>query len=132
MWKKCSRCGSEMRIELRNVVYRSSVRILNVPVHVCSDDSCGHSQVVEEVKDDLKRLMNELGRNPARQHIDFEEISEFSNMLMTVACQCEEQGQPSSVEQRVNDLLDMFLLAQSVGDKKWMDEIRSRLVELVH
>jgi len=121
-----------MGIELRNVVYRNSVRILNVPVHVCSDERCDHSQVVDEVKDDLKRLMNDLGRNPARQNIDFEQFCEFSNLLVMVADRCEEKAVTYTVEQKVNDLLDMFLLAQSVGDEKWMGEIRSRLTKLIH
>lgn len=120
-----------MGIGLRNVIYRNSVKIQNVPVHVCSDETCAHSQVVEEIKDDLKQLMNDLGRNPGRQDIDFEQICEFSNLLVMVADHCEETAVTYSVEQKVNDLLDMFLLAQSVGDQKWMNEIRRRLTQLI-
>jgi len=131
MLKKCNRCGNEMCITLRNVVYRNRVKIQNVPVHVCTDEDCAHSQVVELIKDDLKQLMDRLGRNPDRQHIEFEQISEFSNLLVMVADQPESVPVKRVVEERVNELLDLFLLAQSLGDIKWMNEIRGRLTQII-
>jgi hypothetical protein len=120
-----------MSIMLRNVVYRNRVKIHNVPVHVCLDEHCAHSQVVEEIKEDLKKLMNELGQNPSRQAIEFEEVSEFSNLLVLVANQEEEASVKEVLKERVNELLDLFLLAQSLGDENWMLEIRKRLTQLI-
>ncbi|CAM3337579.1 MULTISPECIES: hypothetical protein [Brevibacillus] len=130
MQKKCSRCGSDMEVVLRNVVYRKRVRILNVPVHVCVDDECAHSQVVDVVKEDLKSLMEELGQDPARQAIEFEEMSELSHLLVLIA----NEGDSTVSEalgERVNELLDLFLLAQSLGDEKWMLELRHRLTKIM-
>lgn len=130
MQKKCSRCGSDMEVVLRNVVYRKRVRILNVPVHVCVDDECAHSQVVDVVKEDLKSLMEELGQDPARQAIEFEEMSELSHLLVLIA----NEGDSTVSEalgERVNELLDLFLLAQSLGDEKWMLELRQRLTKIM-
>ncbi|MDR7314266.1 hypothetical protein J2X83_000505 [Brevibacillus nitrificans] len=131
MQKKCSRCGKDMEIVLRNVVYRNRVKIMNVPVHVCVDDCCAHSQVVDVIKDDLKSLMEDLGQHPERQAIEFEEMSELSNILVLVA----NEGLDSSVREvlgeRVNELLDLFLLAQSLGDEKWMLELRERLTKIM-
>lgn len=130
MQKKCSRCGSDMEVVLRNVVYRKRVRILNVPVHVCVDDECAHSQVVDVVKDDLKSLMEELGQDPARQAIEFEEMSELSHLLVLIA----NEGDSTVSEalgERVNELLDLFLLAQSLGDETWMLELRHRLTKIM-
>ena len=129
--KKCSRCGNEMSIMLRNVVYRNRVKIHNVPVHVCVDEHCAHSQVVDEIKEDLKKLMNDLGQNPPRQAIEFGELSEFSNLLVLVANQEEETCVREVKEERINELLDLFLLAQSLGDESWMLDIRKRLTELI-
>jgi hypothetical protein len=129
--KKCSRCGSEMSIMLRNVVYRNRVKIHNVPVHVCVNEHCAHYQVVEEIKEDLKKLMNDLGQNPPRQAIEFEEVSEFSNLLVMVSSQEDETCVREMLKERINELLDMFLLAQSLGDEKWMLEIRKRLTQLI-
>ncbi|NGQ97249.1 hypothetical protein G3578_19100 [Brevibacillus sp. SYP-B805] len=130
MNKRCSRCGSEMRIMLRNVVYRSKVRINHVPVHVCQNEYCSHSQVVDIIKDDLKKLMSDLGTHPTRQAIEFKDISEFSNALVLVANEPEGSTARIVIEERINELLDLFLLAQSLGDEDWIMDIRKRLVEI--
>ncbi|MFP3389871.1 hypothetical protein [Brevibacillus sp. SIMBA_040] len=131
MQKKCSRCGSEMEMALRNVVYRNRVKIMNVPVHVCVDDACAYSQVVDVIKDDLKSLMEELGQHPQRQAIEFEEMSELSNLLVLIANEGEDSTVREVLSERVNELLDLFLLAQSLGDEKWMLELRERLTKIM-
>ncbi len=131
MQKKCSRCGCEMGIVLRNVVYRSRVKIHNVPVHVCLNDDCAHSQVVETVKEELKQLMEDLGPRPSKQEIDFHLVSEFSNILVMAADKYEDVEVKHAVAERINELLDIFLLAQSLGDEKWMNETRRRLTQII-
>jgi hypothetical protein len=130
MQKKCSHCGSDMEIALRNVVYRNRVKILNVPVHVCVDDRCANCQVVEVVKDDLKALMDDLGKHPQPQAIEFEELSELSNLLVLMSNEGDSSVR-AALEQRVNELLDLFLLAQSLGDETWMLELRKRLTQIM-
>jgi hypothetical protein len=131
MQKKCSRCGKNTEIVLRNVVYRNRVKILKVPVHVCVDEHCAHTQVVDMVKEDLKKLIDDLGNNPQRQSIEFEEVSELSNLLVLAVHQGEDATVQKALEERVNELLDLFLLAQSLGDKKWMGELRQRLTKIM-
>lgn len=132
MHKSCNRCGHDMSLFLRNVVFRKRVKIRNVPVYVCSSDDCSYSQIADIIKDDLKQLMNDLGQNPDRQDIAFETISEFANLLVMVADE-EHADVPAEqlIEQRINDLLDLFLLARSLGDDKWKGEIRKRLNEIL-
>lgn len=133
MQKKCSQCGSNMNVMLRQLVYRHRVNIYNVPVLVCSDEECSHSQVVDGIKGQLVQLVHDLGQNPNRQEIRFEEMSEFTNLLIMVAEEEEENCNVSKLlDERINDLLDMFLLAQSLGDEKWEGELRQRLLEIVH
>lgn len=129
--KKCSRCGNDMEIVLRNVVYKKRVKIMNVPVHVCVDECCAHSQVVDVIKDDLKSLMEELGQHPQRQAIEFEELSELSNLLVLIANEKANSSVREVLGERVNELLDLFLLAQSLGDQKWMKELRERLTKIM-
>lgn len=129
--KKCSRCGNDMEIVLRNVVYKKRVKIMNVPVHVCVDECCAHSQVVDVIKDDLKSLMEELGQHPQRQAIEFEELSELSNLLVFIANEKANSSVREVLGERVNELLDLFLLAQSLGDQKWMKELRERLTKIM-
>lgn len=131
MQKRCGRCGHEMNIMLRNVVYRNRVKINNVPVYVCMNEDCAHSQVVDMVKEDLKKLMNELGDNPPRHSVEFEEISEFSNFLVQLDVQKDAVQAKQLIAERINELLDVFLLAQSLGDKKWMEETRQRLTQVM-
>ncbi|CAM5784975.1 MULTISPECIES: hypothetical protein [Brevibacillus] len=131
MHKKCSRCGRDMEIMLRNVVYRKRVKILNVPVQVCQNDHCSHSQVVDVVKEDLKELMENLGQYPERQNIEFEDVSELSHLLVLIANQEEDATVRQALEERVNELLDLFLLAQSLGDQEWMRELRQRLTKIM-
>ncbi|WNC13279.1 hypothetical protein [Brevibacillus brevis] len=131
MQKKCSRCGKDMEIVLRNVVYRNRVKILNVPVHVCVDDCCAHSQVVDVIKGDLKALMEELGQHPERQAIEFEEMSELSNILVLISNERTNSSVREALGEKVNELLDLFLLAQSLGDEKWMLELRERLTKIM-
>lgn len=119
-----------MSIKLRNVVYRNRVKIHNVPVHVCDDEHCSHSQVVEVIKEELKQVMKELGPAPVRQDIEFEQLSELSHLLLHDCEANEENAVKIVVENRINELLDMFLLAQSLGDERWMTEIRQRLVQI--
>lgn len=131
MHKKCSRCGRDMEIMLRNVVYRKRVKILNVSVQVCQNDHCSHSQVVDVVKEDLKELMENLGQYPERQNIEFEDVSELSHLLVLIANQEEDATVRQALEERVNELLDLFLLAQSLGDQEWMRELRQRLTKIM-
>ncbi|MFI8710531.1 hypothetical protein [Brevibacillus brevis] len=131
MQKRCTRCGNEMEIELRNVVYRKRVKIMNVPVQVCVDEDCDHSQVVDVIKDDLKSLMEELGQHPQCQAIEFEEVSELSNLLVLIANEKVNSTARELLGEKVNELLDLFLLAQSLGDEKWMLELRERLTKIM-
>ncbi|MGD8192304.1 hypothetical protein ACQCN2_20225 [Brevibacillus ginsengisoli] len=131
MQKICSHCGCEMSIMLRNVVYRSRVKIQNVPVYACLNEECAHSQVVETVKKELKQLMEDLGTLPLRQEIDFNSLSEFSNVLVAVADKYEEIDVKDVIEERINELLDIFLLAQSLGDHNWMNDTRRRLHQVI-
>ena len=133
MLKNCSQCGCEMGIMLRNVVYRNRVKIQNVPVHVCHNEDCEYSQVVDTVKKELKRLMEDLGPRPSRQEVDFNEVSEFSNILVMVADKYEDVDVDVRyvIEERINELLDIFLLAQSLGDQEWIADTRRRLTQII-
>ncbi|USG67186.1 hypothetical protein NDK47_07830 [Brevibacillus ruminantium] len=131
MHKKCSRCGDDMEVILRNVMYRKKVKIMNVPVQVCQNDHCSHLQVVDVVKEDLKQLMENLGHNPQRQNIEFDEVSELSHLLVLMANQEEDGAVREALEGKVNELLDLFLLAQSLGDEEWMRELRQRLTKIM-
>lgn len=130
MQKRCS-CGSEMTIRLRTVIYSGKVEIDNVPIFHCLD--CSRSEVFPEVKPDLTGLIGKLGAKPDKQTYSFNEWNEWADLLMK-ALAGKKQPEPAEVgrliEERVNALLDMYLLACSLQDRAWQEELQRRLKQL--
>lgn len=130
MQKRCL-CGDEMNIRLRTVIYSGKVEIDNVPIYSCP--SCSRSEVFPEVKPDLTGLIGRLGAKPPKQTFSFNEWNEWADLLLH-ACTDKKQPEPSQVErlveERVNALLDMHLLAQSLNDAQWQEELQKRLAQI--
>lgn len=128
MQKHC-RCGSEMSIRLRTVIYQNKVEIENVPIYSC--EACSRSEVFPEVKPALTELIGTLGSKPDKQQLQFQEVSELAHLMMMAT---EKKRAADSVEQiiqeRINELLDLMLLAQSLGDQRWMEDVRGRLGQI--
>jgi hypothetical protein len=118
-----------MTIRLRTVIYQNKVEIENVPIFSCS--SCHRSEVFAEVKPDLMGLIGNLGSKPEKQQMFFNEHSEIAHLMMKVT----EKGRLSDpvetiIEDRINELLDLLLLAQSLQDDTWVDDVRKRLSQI--
>ncbi|NQX57552.1 hypothetical protein [Paenibacillus qinlingensis] len=128
MQKYC-KCGRTMNLRLRTVIYQSKVDIENVPIYSC--EGCGRSEVVPHVKPELTGLIGRLGSKPEKQQFFFHEVSEVAFLLLKVT---EKERMNDSmekiVEERINELLDILLLAQSLGDEPWAEEIRKRLSQI--
>jgi hypothetical protein len=118
-----------MAIRLRLVIYQNKVEIDNVPVYVC--ESCHASEVLGLIKPELTQLISSLGKRPKKQRLKFDEISEVAYLLLKVT-EKERLDEPveSIIEERINELLDMLILAQSLQDDAWMEDIRMRLGQL--
>lgn len=127
MEKRC-RCGGRMVLTIRNVVYQGSFEIENVPVLTC--ERCEQSEVVEAVKDDLKKLLHALARETTTRKVDFEKVSEWAHVLVQYA---ENARVPlrDVIGERIDDLLDLYLLAKSLNDEDWMREIQDRLKQVI-
>lgn len=128
MEKHCT-CSHTMEIRLRKVIFSDAVKIENVPVYTC--EHCGRSEVFPAVKEDLKVLLRKLGSKPEKQQINFDEANELANLL-NEAAKKERIHVPveTIVRERVNELLDMMLLAQSLEDAHWAEDIRQRLSQI--
>lgn len=128
MHKLC-KCGRSMSIRLRTVIYQNRVDIENVPIYTCED--CQRSEVLPSVKSELTGLIGQLGNKPNKQQLLFDELSEIAYLMRKVS---EKEYQNESVErivqERINELLDIMLIAKSLGDEPWMEEIRSRLAQI--
>jgi hypothetical protein len=126
--KQC-KCGSEMSIRLRTVIYQNKVEIDNVPVFSC--DSCNRSEVFTEVKPELTALIGTLGSKPVKQQLQFNEVSEVA-LLMLKVTEKKRSSDPVEyiIQERINELLDLLLLAQSLQDEVWMEDVRKRLSQI--
>jgi len=128
--KSCS-CGENMKLGLRTVVFAKKVNIMNVPVYNCS--ICGRNDVFHAVKDDVGRLIGRLGSRPAPVDIPFDQINELAGVLSrayTDSKSLQASDIAKAAEERTNQLLDMWLLAASVGDDSWQKELENRLAQL--
>jgi len=128
--KRCA-CGQAMKLILRTVIHARKVSIMNVPVYSC--ESCSRNEVFPGVKEDLGKLVGELGAKPLPHSVAFDELHEWAGVLK----KAQEQSEPlesaavaRKAEERMNELLDLMLLADSVGDSAWKRELKSRLSQL--
>ncbi|WP_082034149.1 hypothetical protein [Cohnella kolymensis] len=120
-----------MKLALRTVVFAKKVNITNVPVYSCS--LCGRNDVFHGVKEDVGRLVGELGTRPAPRSIPFEEVHEWAGVLFRALAQAESlqaSDVAKAMEERTNQLLDLWLIASSLGDETWKMELQTRLSQL--
>jgi hypothetical protein len=130
MFKKCN-CGQTMDIRLRTIIYSQKVEIDNVPIYTCED--CFHTEILTGVKADLAQLIKELGGQPHIQKIDFHELNEWA-FLISRAADMERIHIPiqSIIGERIDQLLDLLLLARSLNDLEWENDLVGRLKQITN
>ncbi len=118
-----------MDLQLRTVIYSNKVEIENVPIHSC--ESCQRAEVLSGLKSEIARLIGDLGHNPGKHKLKFNECNEWANMLTQAAdpelAQLSIQG---IIGNRIDELLDLLLVAKSVQDERWEEELTERLQQL--
>jgi hypothetical protein len=126
---KLCKCGHKMNIRLRTVIYKNSIEIDNVPIYTC--ESCSKSEVFQPVKSELTELISQFGTNPEKKQFYFNETNELAFLLMTVS---QKEYIHTSVdkilEYRINELLDLLLLARSLQDELWVEDVLKRLSQI--
>jgi hypothetical protein len=127
--EKSCKCGGTMNIRLRTVIFQNKVDIENVPVFSCS--ACQNNEVFADVKPILTGLIGKLGSRPDKQLIKFDDHCEVS-YLMKKATEKKLLTYPveAIVEDRVNELLDLLILARSLADDAWIEDIRTKLSQI--
>lgn len=125
-------CGGTKRLHLRTVVYARNVKITGVPVICCQQ--CGNHEVFEGVKEEVGQLIGRLGPRPEPADISFDEQNEWAGVLQLALKKASEGLLPTEImraaEERTNELLDMWLIAASLGDERWKSELQTRLSQL--
>lgn len=128
--KSCS-CGGEMNLMLRTVIFAKKVNISNVPVYNCS--ICGRNDVFPGVKEDVGKLVGQLGSRPSPRSIPFDQVHEWAGVLsnaLNLADSLQASAIARATEERINQLLDLWLVASSLGDETWKAELQNRLSQL--
>jgi len=132
MQKSCL-CGENMSLKLRTVILSGKVEIDNVPIYTCQ--ACSRSEVIPEVKADLSGFIQELGEQPKKANFLFNERNEWANLLVEYkltkkTAQTAKDQLDQLMKRRTNELLDLYLLAQSLHDQDWLDSIVKKLAQL--
>jgi hypothetical protein len=128
LFKLCQ-CGEKMSIRLRTVIYKKKIEIDNVPIYTC--EACQKSEVLQDVKGDLADLISQFNQSQEKQQFFFNETSELAYLLMAAA-QKEFKHYPVDkiLEDRINELLDLLLLARSLNDELWIEDLLKRLSQI--
>lgn len=120
-----------MSLGLRTVIFARKVNINNVPVYNCP--GCGRNDVFPGVKEDVGKLVGQLGARPDPSSIPFDQVHEWAGVL-SQALHVSESLQAAAIaratEERIDQLLDLLLIASSLEDERWKNEIHTRLSQL--
>ncbi|MCR8641839.1 hypothetical protein NV379_04125 [Paenibacillus sp. N1-5-1-14] len=128
MEKNCS-CGNSIHITLRTIIFQSKLEIENVPVYSC--EQCGSNEVYPIIKEDLKSTISQYEKQEERLTVMFEEKSEIVALLMKhLEYPISMAVFRKSLDERMNELLDMLLLAQTLQDPCWTQDIHRRLAQI--
>jgi YgiT-type zinc finger domain-containing protein len=126
--KECE-CGQLMNIRLRTVIFQNKIEIENVPVYSC--EACSRSEVYPPVKRELTGLIGRLEETEDRQLLQFDEMCELAHLFRRITDpESEYLSIGQIVELRINELLDLLLIAQSLDDRAWQEDIRFRLSQI--
>lgn len=130
LYQACA-CGEPMKLALKTVIFARKVNITNVPVYACK--ICGAHKLFSGVRKDVSKLLGNLGSEPAPGHIPFDELHEWAGLIAHAFGQFEDpapEALAQASEDRINELLDLWLLASSLGDDKWKVQLEVKLSQL--
>ncbi|MCR8845673.1 hypothetical protein NQ117_18470 [Paenibacillus sp. SC116] len=132
MKKNCS-CGQGMDVTMRTIVHARKIHILHVPVYTCG--SCQYSELLPNVKDEVVFIMRRLVQKGMveEQTVAFDHMHEMASVIK----ECLEYKEDNHLAlferlstERVNQLLDLYLVAKTCKDTDWMNDIERRLHQL--
>ncbi|WP_307720047.1 hypothetical protein [Paenibacillus koleovorans] len=126
--KQC-KCGENMVVRLRTVIFQNKVEIENVPIYSC--EVCQRTEVFPPVKPELTGFIKTLGHEPDKRQVFFNEMSELAHLMHKVTNKENiHNAVERIIEERINELLDLLLLAGSLDDGAWQEDIRHRLSQI--
>lgn len=118
---------------MRTIVHARKIHILHVPVYTCG--SCQYSELLPNVKDEVVFIMRRLVQKGMveEQTVAFDHMHEMASVIK----ECLEYKEDNHLAlferlstERVNQLLDLYLVAKTCKDTDWMNDIERRLHQL--
>lgn len=129
------RCGQNMSLGFRLIVFEHEYQVDRVPILECQE--CDSYEVLPFVKADLLDLINQLKQQGKRGRVFFTELNELADVMYGLCRHREKMDVISfdqllvqNCEERINLLLDLYGCAQKMNDIDWMNEITVRLASL--
>lgn len=122
-------CGLPMDIHQSTIIYKRKLRIEHVPIWNC--EKCRNSELHAFLKEEVLFLIHESENHVAKQVIQFDEWSENAKIFYRLFDdEIHLDSLKNIVDQRINELLDEWILVNSLHDENWLTDIRRRLLQL--
>lgn len=133
--RKLCRCGQNMSLGFRLVIFENKFQVDRVPILECEECNC--YEVLPSFKADVIDLLSQLKEQGESVRVYFTEINELADVLYGLSSQAGKMDPTAfrvlleqSCNERINLLLDIYGCAQKMGDTSWMNEIAVRLAPL--
>lgn len=125
-------CGHVMNLLLRTVIFAKNIEIRNVPIFTCTN--CAKSEVLQNVKNDLTELIAKVKNMTGKHSFQFQEFQELVNVFFEMFSKGSRYVGIAQLEdmlnERINQLLDLYLLARTMNDTEWTEDIQKRLKQV--
>ncbi|MBC8079076.1 MAG: hypothetical protein H7X86_01935 [Gorillibacterium sp.] len=118
-----------MELKTRSVIYKRTIEFENVPVFICQ--SCAYSEVFPSVKVDLAKLLSQYKACLTKEKASFHEMNEIAGIIKQYVDQSVgAKGLSTLIDERINQLLDILILARSLKEDQWADDVQDKLTQL--
>lgn len=76
-------------------------------------------------------MIRSLGPKPEKQKCNFADYNEYANLLLMISDRkWLDMPWDELVDERINQLLDLLLVARSTIDERWMEELEKKLRQI--
>ncbi len=129
--QKICKCGQSMQIHLRTIIFSNKLEMMNVPIYTC--DFCQSSEVFHSVRADVTEMIEKIGNPSEKKILNFDDVNELAH-LMYKASDKDLLDIPLEmiVAERINELLDLLILARSIEDSLWVEEVQRKLIQITN
>lgn len=127
---KICKCGSEMEITLRTLYFNKKIEIKNVPVYSCS--SCSANELMQQVKPKVRTIIKDAVKKSKKQTLYLDKYSELVQLITMLYNEQDHPYKGKSIHGEVEELLEAFLIEDSLEEKHLDEQIHQKIEKMVH